>query len=146
MLVMGVYCEHMYIVKILLLALLLVFALPSETGLAHPGNVASDGAHYCWTNCASWGEVYGQRHYHGGGINPEPYYEPTPDYDYDPPDPDYDYDPPDPEYTGYQATPATPATTAPSSQQDSSNNYSWVWWVLFLGFGAIIVYIANKDR
>ncbi len=34
--------------------------------LAHPGNTASDGGHYCWTNCASWGQVYGQRHFHGG--------------------------------------------------------------------------------
>lgn len=33
---------------------------------AHPGNTASDGMHYCWTNCSSWGEVYGQRHGHGG--------------------------------------------------------------------------------
>lgn len=34
---------------------------------AHPGNTASDGCHYCWTNCDSWGEVYGERHCHGGG-------------------------------------------------------------------------------
>lgn len=31
---------------------------------AHPGNTASDGYHYCWTNCAEWGEVYGERHRH----------------------------------------------------------------------------------
>lgn len=33
---------------------------------AHPGNTSSDGGHYCWTNCESWGEVYGERHFHGG--------------------------------------------------------------------------------
>lgn len=44
----------------------LLFLAPGAV-LAHPGNTASDGAHYCWTNCASWGEVYGERHYHGGG-------------------------------------------------------------------------------
>jgi len=33
---------------------------------AHPGNTASDGCHYCWTNCESWGEVQGERHCHGG--------------------------------------------------------------------------------
>ncbi len=32
---------------------------------AHPGNTASDGKHYCRTNCASWGVPYGQRHGHG---------------------------------------------------------------------------------
>ena len=33
---------------------------------AHPGNTASDGCHYCRTNCDKWGEVYGERHCHGG--------------------------------------------------------------------------------
>jgi len=33
---------------------------------AHPGNTASDGCHYCRTNCDYWGEVYGERHCHGG--------------------------------------------------------------------------------
>jgi len=46
---------------------------------AHPGNTASDGCHYCWTNCDYWGEVYGARHCHGGGS-----YSP-PSYDYSPP-------------------------------------------------------------
>lgn len=44
-------------------------AFPSFS-YAHPGNTASDGCHYCWTNCARWGEVYGQRHCHGGGYQP----------------------------------------------------------------------------
>lgn len=29
---------------------------------AHPGNLSSDGCHYCWTNCAAWGYTYGTRH------------------------------------------------------------------------------------
>lgn len=33
-------------------------------GLAHPGNTASDGCHYCRTNCAKWGEVKDERHCH----------------------------------------------------------------------------------
>lgn len=41
-----------------------------EVTYAHPGNTASDGMHYCWTNCSSWGEVYGQRHSHGGWSTP----------------------------------------------------------------------------
>ena len=34
--------------------------------LAHPGNTASDGCHYCRTNCTSWGVPWNQRHCHGG--------------------------------------------------------------------------------
>ena len=37
---------------------------------AHPGNTASDGCHYCRTNCAKWGEVEGARHCHGGYTPP----------------------------------------------------------------------------
>jgi len=31
---------------------------------AHPGNTASDGCHYCRTNCDKWGEVWNERHCH----------------------------------------------------------------------------------
>lgn len=41
---------------------------------AHPGNTASDGCHYCRTNCSKWGEVQGARHCHGGGSLPKPSY------------------------------------------------------------------------
>lgn len=54
--------------KVILLVVLLALAgVSSDTAEAHPGNTASDGAHYCWTNCDYWGETYGERHYHGGG-------------------------------------------------------------------------------
>lgn len=33
---------------------------------AHPGRTASDGCHYCRTNCDSWGVPYNERHCHGG--------------------------------------------------------------------------------
>jgi hypothetical protein len=63
----------------------LAFVLTSlpAISLAHPGNTASDGAHYCRTNCDYWGEAYGERHYHGGGYEesePEPEYN---EYEYD---------------------------------------------------------------
>ena len=32
---------------------------------AHPGNTASDGCHYCWTNCDYWGVPWNVRHCHG---------------------------------------------------------------------------------
>ncbi|MDD4376399.1 MAG: SH3 domain-containing protein [Clostridia bacterium] len=50
----------------ILVIIFLYIAIPIIT-LAHPGNTAADGCHYCWTNCASWGYVYGTRHCHGGG-------------------------------------------------------------------------------
>ncbi len=36
--------------------------------LAHPGNTASDGCHFCRTNCSSWGVAWNQRHCHGGSV------------------------------------------------------------------------------
>ena len=39
-----------------------------SSGFAHPGRTASDGCHYCWTNCDRWGEVEGARHCHGNNI------------------------------------------------------------------------------
>ncbi|RJG38278.1 hypothetical protein D1Z90_19200 [Motilimonas pumila] len=33
---------------------------------AHPGRTASDGCHYCRTNCSYWGEVAKARHCHSG--------------------------------------------------------------------------------
>ena len=44
---------------------LLALALTVSQALAHPGNTAADGCHYCRTNCAKWGEVAGARHCHG---------------------------------------------------------------------------------
>ena len=54
------------ILFVILGIILPIFAYPSIIS-AHPGRTASDGCHYCRTNCASWGEVQGARHCHGGG-------------------------------------------------------------------------------
>jgi hypothetical protein len=50
--------------------LALVASLYSFTAYAHPGRTASDGCHYCRTNCAQWGVQQGARHCHGG-LKPE---------------------------------------------------------------------------
>lgn len=52
--------------KLLLIVPVLFFFVPSIVS-AHPGRTASDGCHYCRTNCAKWGEVEGARHCHNGG-------------------------------------------------------------------------------
>lgn len=44
-------------------ACLVLFAIGSNIQ-AHPGRTASDGCHYCKTNCAKWGVPQGQRHCH----------------------------------------------------------------------------------
>jgi len=51
---------------ILGLIAVLVIGIYSPT-YAHPGRTASDGCHYCRTNCDSWGVPYNDRHCHGGG-------------------------------------------------------------------------------
>ncbi len=40
---------------------------PGPSAAAHPGNTASDGCHYCRTNCDEWGVAYDERHCHNGG-------------------------------------------------------------------------------
>lgn len=51
--------------KVFFLAFLMLLVFPS-TSLAHSGRTASDGCHYCRTNCASYGYVTGTRHCHNG--------------------------------------------------------------------------------
>jgi len=54
--------------KLIIVTLLLI---PISV-FGHPGRTASDGCHYCRTNCAKWGEVANARHCHGGGSVPVP--------------------------------------------------------------------------
>jgi len=55
----------------------LVFLRPNNS-LAHPGNTASDGCHYCRTNCGRWGVPWNERHCHGGSISLPPAAPPPP--------------------------------------------------------------------
>lgn len=71
------YLSRRIIFFTLLLAVLSLGAVKIQQVNAHPGNTASDGAHYCWTNCDYWGHEYGTRHSHDTYDEPE--YEP--DYD-----------------------------------------------------------------
>jgi hypothetical protein len=42
----------------------IVFLCMFGNASAHPGRTASDGCHYCKTNCAKWGVPAGARHCH----------------------------------------------------------------------------------
>ena len=53
-----------FLLFIILFGGIFVFSLST---LAHPGNTASDGCHYCRTNCSSWGVAWNQRHCHNSG-------------------------------------------------------------------------------
>ena len=57
------------IILIYLAVLALLFTFPTSI-LAHPGRTASDGCHYCRTNCDEWGVPWNERHCHGGGSIP----------------------------------------------------------------------------
>jgi hypothetical protein len=63
----------------LVVAVAVVFSLLvlPQSAEAHPGNMASDGCHYCRTNCDSWGVAWNARHCHGG-YAPAPQYVPPP--------------------------------------------------------------------
>lgn len=54
-------------VKTLFVLLLFSLIFLSKNTFAHPGNTASDGCHYCRTNCDSWGVPWNERHCHGSG-------------------------------------------------------------------------------
>jgi len=47
-----------------ILATSLLMCLWASATAAHPGRTASDGCHYCRTNCDYWGVPYGARHCH----------------------------------------------------------------------------------
>jgi len=51
----------------LFLGILVLFVTPSLLS-AHPGRTASDGCHYCRTNCEKWGVPKGERHCHSNRI------------------------------------------------------------------------------
>ena len=50
---------------ITIICLLGILALP-RIASAHPGRTASDGCHYCRTNCDKWGVPWNERHCHNG--------------------------------------------------------------------------------
>jgi hypothetical protein len=58
-------------IVIALIALTVAFC---DTAGAHSGGTDSNGGHYCWTNCAASGLLYGQYHFHGGStyVAPSP--------------------------------------------------------------------------
>ncbi|WP_374120513.1 YHYH domain-containing protein [Neobacillus sp. PS3-40] len=50
--------------KFFLLGLALLLLLQVSYVEAHPGRTDTNGGHYCWTNCQSFGLTYGEYHTH----------------------------------------------------------------------------------
>lgn len=63
-------------ITFLVLVIAVASLLWSPISYAHPGRTASDGCHYCRTNCSNWGVSWNVRHCHGG-YTPPPTYEPS---------------------------------------------------------------------
>ena len=57
--------------KRLILFLAILLFLPAFVS-AHPGRTASDGCHYCRTNCDKWGVPWNKRHCHNRKSEPLP--------------------------------------------------------------------------
>jgi hypothetical protein len=101
-------CRFFFVKLCSLVALFSVLFSFTITGVsAHPGNTASDGCHYCRTNCDKWSVAWNVRHCHGGYVAPAPTKVPV----------------------VYTPTPATtrtaqPSTKSSSPQQNLQNNKS----------------------
>lgn len=57
--------------KRLTLVLAILLLLPAFVS-GHPGRTASDGCHYCRTNCDKWGVPWNKRHCHNRKSKPLP--------------------------------------------------------------------------
>lgn len=135
--------QKLYIWLVMVLATAIIFFMQS-TLYAHPGNTASDGGHYCRTRCDYWGEVYGERHFHGGYSEPE-YVEPEviePDFsepDYDQSYDDYEYDEPSAETSQAQTESLDEDINVADSTSDSGG-FEWGWLWLIVYPGGIFIY------
>lgn len=62
---------NIWAISLPLFVLILVFLFFSSYSFAHPGQTASDGCHYCRTNCDNWGVGWNVRHCHDTKITPK---------------------------------------------------------------------------
>lgn len=97
-----------------LLAAVLVLAVAPPAS-SHPGRTASDGCHYCRTNCTSWGEVYNKRHCHGSSRQRR---------------------------SNLRDTTVDPA---PDSEAESDPGELWGWLVALGAVGAVWIYNSRDD-
>lgn len=130
----------------IILGILLLCVMFTPT-FAHPGNTASDGCHYCRTNCDKWGVAWDERHCHNTYVEPE-YTAPA----YTPPEP-VTYTPtPVVEEPQKEVTTIKPAvkaaTTANTSSNSSSNDAdnSWLGWLVGIGGVGAIAYAMKKKK
>lgn len=135
--------------KILIVFILfsIIFAFSGDRVFAHPGNVSYDGCHFCRTNCGYWGFTYGTRHNRAN-----PYNTCSCDPSLGPRDPLYCStssnnsidEIPTPEPTS-NLTPEESPTPSPEVLASNQQDYSWIWWVVIIGFFISLGYFSNKS-
>lgn len=142
--------------KLINIALFLLFLFFPLITLSHPGNTASDGCHYCRTNCASWGVTSGARHCHNAKSLPQPsqpikstygeggtgYTQPAPEYE-------------KPINTNYNLNTSRSINTNTSPQvlgseysepTEPEENYGWLGWVFSIGAAGVGGYWLAKKK
>ena len=107
---------------------------------AHPGNTASDGCHYCRTNCASWGEVYGARHCHGGG-----YIAPTQSYTPPVQKVETTVNSPSEAKTDFNPTDYYIPVVATTLEEDD-DGWWLVWWLIIGGGGFFLINRMRRSK
>ncbi len=59
---------NIWAISLPLFVLISIILFSPSYSFAHPGQTASDGCHYCRTNCDKWGVSWNVRHCHGAKI------------------------------------------------------------------------------
>ncbi len=142
--------------RILIFIIIIGGLLLYSSSLAHPGNTASDGCHYCRTNCSSWGVAWNQRHCHRAKALPQPEppikshrdgsTEPAPEYEAPPPTVP-PVQPPAQQYKTLTPQYKSPAPNSYTAEIPKENNEDFSWgWIIGLGVVGFIWYIFNKKK
>jgi len=88
---------------------------------AHPGRTASDGCHYCRTNCDSYGVAWNQRHCHNSYTPPTTKSLPSTISE---PEPE-----PEPIKTDTSKSKSQSSYTA-QIQNKTDESYDWAYWIM----------------
>lgn len=118
-----------------ILGILLLCVMFTPT-FAHPGNTASDGCHYCRTNCDKWGVAWNQRHCHNTYVAPK-YTPPV----YTPPAPTKTYTPP---ATSDWEGATEPEVKAATTNFNSDESSLWSSVLVIGGIGGLAYLLGKK--
>jgi len=104
---------------------------------AHPGRTASDGCHYCRTNCDKWGVPWNERHCHNTYVAPKDT------------DTGITYTPTEPvvEKKKVESKPEVKSAINYEYSPNTTSNESEIWsWIFGLGIIGGIIYSLKKKN